>query len=114
MWSNERFSRMTMTIVSMSESGMVFSRFGFPAELRRLPIADQPASALRRMGADRVLIGLAAPAGAVGHGGMAVLGPRLVAEQLLVPVEPVDVDLHDAQIRLACGEMHCEERGQAS
>src|SRR5579863_3235710 len=74
------------------------------APLTRLAVADQPARGFWWVGADRVFVGLAAPAGPVGHGDMAVDEFRLVAEQRLVPVEPVDIDLHDPQIRHRGGE----------
>ena len=70
-----------------------------------LPVIQQPALALRRMGAQAFLVGLGAPAGAIRHDEMAVDNLRHMREQFMVPRQPVDVGFHDPQIRHGGGEM---------
>ena len=59
---------------------------------------------------ERVLVGLGAPAGAIGHDQMPRLDLRRVRHQLVVPREAIDVDLHDAQVGHRGGEMRIWRR----
>src|SRR5712691_1693372 len=57
------------------------------------------------MSAKRVFVGLGAPAGPLWHDQMTVLDLRHVGEKLVIPRQPVDVGLHDPQIRHRRAEM---------
>ena len=63
---------------------------------------------------ERVLVGLSAPAGAIGHDQMPRLDLRLVRHQLVVPGEAIDVDLHDSQVGHRGGEMRVYHGAQVT
>ena len=73
--------------------------------LPRLPVVQQPALALRWMGAQAFLVGFGAPARAVRHDKMAVDDLGHMREQFMVPRQAVDVGFHDAQVRHGGREM---------
>src|SRR5260370_42564458 len=70
-----------------------------------LTIVQKPDIALRRMSAKRLFVGLGAPAGTLWHDQVTVLDLRHVCEKLVIPRQPVDVGLHDPQIRHCRAEM---------
>src|ERR1700730_18637295 len=62
-------------------------------------VVQQSAAALWRMGAKCVFVGLGAPAGPVRDDEIAVFEVGHMDEKLVVPCQPVDVGLHDPQVR---------------
>ena len=77
-------------------------------------VVEQAGLALGRVGADRLLVGVAAPAGPVRHDEVAVLEHRRVVDQLVVPGQAVDVGLHDAQVRHGGREVRVHHRAQVA
>src|SRR6516164_7431675 len=69
-------------------------------------------TASARMRRERVLVGLSAPAGAIGYDQMPRLDLRRVRHQLVVPGEAIDVDLHDAQVGHRGGKMRVHHGAQ--
>src|SRR5260370_24152229 len=77
-----------------------------------LTIVQKPGIALRRMSAKRLFVGLCTPAGPLWHDQMAMLNLWHVSEKLVIPLQPVDVGLHDPQMRhcrAAMGVHHVAE-----
>src|SRR5688572_10673764 len=76
-------------------------RSGCSAPRSRFPAAviQQALQPLRGMRLQSLLVRLGAPAGTVGNDEVPLLDIREMGEELVVPFEPVDIDLHDAQVR---------------
>src|SRR5258707_11939629 len=64
------------------------------------------------MRAQPFFVGLGAPARAIRNHEMAVLDLGQVGEQLVIPSEPIDVDLHDAEIRDRGAEMRVHQAAE--
>src|SRR5258708_23791724 len=77
-----------------------------------LPVIQQSTDTLRRMRAQTLFVGFGAPARPVRHQEIAVLDLRQMGEEIVIPSQPVDVGLHDPQIRhrrAAMGIHHATE-----
>src|SRR5436190_19511331 len=68
-----------------------------------------PALSLRRVGADEFLVDVGAPAGAGRQQKIAVLDDRRPSDDVVLPPDIVDVDLHDLEIRHHGREMRADQ-----
>ena len=82
------------------------------ARRSRLPVVQQAAGPLWRMGADRLLYRFGSPAGRIGNDQVALLELRRDGKHLLVPREAIDIYLHDPKIRHRGGKMRIHHRGE--